>query len=45
MEDINFDFWDDIASKFPQNALGLILAPGIDSGYEFEGIAAKLPGL
>ncbi|HYD90648.1 MAG TPA: hypothetical protein VEA37_04070 [Flavobacterium sp.] len=36
-EDINLNYWDGIASKFSQNALGLILAPGIDSEYEFEG--------
>lgn len=36
-EDINFNYWDSIASKFSLNTLGLILAPGVDSGYEFEG--------
>jgi len=36
-EDLNFKYWDDLASNFNMNDLGLILAPGINSGYEFEG--------
>lgn len=36
-EIINFSYWDNIVSKFERNDLGLILAPGIDSEYEFDG--------
>lgn len=35
--DDNFSYWDDIISKFNLNSLGLIFAPGIGSGYQFEG--------
>jgi hypothetical protein len=35
--DIDFKYWDQIASNFSLYNLGLILAPGVNSGYEFEG--------
>ncbi len=34
---VDIDYWNDITSSFDQSKLGLVLAPGIDSGYEFEG--------
>ena len=34
---IDFEYWDQITSRYNQDEVGLILAPGIDSGYEFEG--------
>lgn len=37
IEEINSEYWTKITSKLPENTIGLILAPGIDSGYEFEG--------
>lgn len=36
-EDINMIYWRKITSKIPEGDIGLILAPGVDSGYEFEG--------
>lgn len=37
IDPININYWNDIISSFDQSTLGLVLAPGIDSGYEFEG--------
>lgn len=36
-EIVNIDYWKDLASSYPLGFIGLILAPGIGSGYEFEG--------
>lgn len=37
VEEINSECWNKITSEFPDNELGLILAPGVNSGYDFEG--------
>jgi len=34
---INYEYWKKITSSFDSNKIGLILSPGINSGYEFEG--------
>ena len=37
VELINLDYWDRITDGFDKGDIGLIVAPGIDSGFEFEG--------
>lgn len=37
VEEINSEYWRKVTSGFPNDDIGLILAPGVDSGYEFEG--------
>jgi hypothetical protein len=37
IEDINLGYWNNITSGINRNEIGLILAPGMGSGYEFEG--------
>ncbi|MEM7110682.1 MAG: hypothetical protein AAF519_20805 [Bacteroidota bacterium] len=34
---INLDYWSKITSDIAQDEIGLVLAPGIDSGFDFEG--------
>ncbi|UII32808.1 hypothetical protein LVD17_03045 [Fulvivirga ulvae] len=36
-EEINSEHWKQITEGILQNDIGLILSPGIDSGFEFEG--------
>jgi hypothetical protein len=36
-EIVNIDYWKDLTSSYPLGFIGLIIAPGIGSGYEFEG--------
>lgn len=37
IEPINLCYWKRITACIPSNEIGLILAPGINSGFEFEG--------
>ncbi len=36
-ETINVEYWDKITSNFKLDNIGLLLAPGINSGFDFEG--------
>ena len=36
-EIINLEYWDELVNSYPRFDLGLISAPGIDSGFDFDG--------
>lgn len=37
IQPVNLEYWIDITNEISQNEIGLILSPGMHSGFEFEG--------